>query len=91
MPTNKAQGVKCPHGTWDWNCHICCPQKFCKDCKWIHAGWSAQECRNPRFKMSETDYLVNGVKPRFYSCFVQRMSIGDCGPEGKFWEGKENG
>lgn len=57
--------------------------KLCKDCKWRTETF---DCIHE--SAMKADY-VNGLH-EYYSCWAQRNSavVKDCGPDGKFWEGK---
>lgn len=66
--------------------------KICKKCKHYRRGIIGRMCViRLKKRQYETDVVsgrLEGVNNNYMeeSCYVQRGSKGDCGPEGKLWE-----
>lgn len=64
--------------------------KFCKDCKHFRRNWilffdrSFDKCLRPQ--NNNRSPITGKVKPSFAD--IQRDNFFLCGPEGKFWEAK---
>jgi hypothetical protein len=80
------------------------PVRLCKDCRWavnVVAGRGGAlppsmyfECHHPSAVVTEPPDLVTGAptKPAWEFCSHHRSStVGNrCGPEGRFWEPKDD-
>lgn len=60
--------------------------KYCEDCRWFGQGVGRAVCTNKE-ELKNND-LSPVYRPKDHSCNYSR-TFGNCGPEGKLWEGKE--
>ncbi len=60
--------------------------KYCEDCRWFDKTGGVAICTNEK---EEKNHELSPVyRPTNRSCNWCR-TFGNCGPEGKLWEGKE--
>jgi len=63
--------------------------KYCEDCRWVHlfaGNIEASECKNELARKSGKELISRKTT---ILASTARGIYGNCGPEGKLWEGKE--